>query len=209
MWLLLAWAGSSSGLLCPPQCIGSNRSSVFLAARHECAFVGQVMGAVQTSSQKRVAGVAAEVDHLVAVQSALRGGIFLKRVGKNAVHVFSGLGLEPGSECSVSLSTREVYLFAGWARRGTSAAATALIDVNQCALAVPWSAVNADERAWLAQVLQARSDGRCPVALVASAAPPSCACAPGLVCQTNLFQSPASYCGPPRSWCLPAAEIAP
>ncbi len=209
MWLLLAWVAGGVGLLCPPFCIGANRSSVFLAARHDVALVGRVMGAVQTSSGKRVAGVAAEVDHLVATQAVMRGGVFLKRVGKNAVHVFSGLGREPGSECSMSLATGETYLFAASTRRGTSAAATALLDVNQCSLAVPWSAVNAAERAWLTQVLQARSEGRCPEALVVAAAPPLCSCGAGLVCETNLFRGPASYCGPPRSWCLPAAESAP
>ncbi len=212
MLLLLVAVVGATALVCPPFCIGANRTSVFLASRQEVALLGRVVGGVQTGTGggKRVTGVGGEVDHLVAVSAVFRGGVFLKRVGKNALHVFAGLGLEPGSECSVSLATNEVYLLAGSARRGTSLLQTALIDVNQCGLSVPWSTVSENERAWLTQMLQARSDGRCPVATSVSSSAPVCGCAAGFVCSTNAMPTAGSYCGPaPRSWCIPAAESTP
>ena len=130
-------------LVCPPLCVGSNRSSVFLAVGPDViSFKGRILNGVPTS---RITGAGAEVDHAVQVFEVYKGGVFLKRVGKNVVHVFSGLGLEPGSECSVDLVEGETYLLSGSARRGSSATQTAQIDINQCTLAVKWDRLSADE----------------------------------------------------------------
>lgn len=204
--LFLFWSVASALLACPPFCPGgSNRSSVFLASFQQVAFVGRVVEQAQTAGlKKRVTGVGAEVDHLVEVSQVFLGGIFLKRIGKNVVHVFSGLGAEPGSECSVSLSRGQEYLFAGSVRSGSSPFQTARVDVNQCSLVVPWETVKGKEEAlWLSQVLQATDQKRCPVALIDSAVSPACSCSLGSVCVTNVFE-PARYCGAPRAWCIPS-----
>jgi hypothetical protein len=208
--LLLFFAASSSALVCPPFCTGgSNRSSVFLASFQQLVFVGKVIAAAQTVGLKRVTGVGAEVDHVVEVMQVFKGGIFLKRIGKNVVHVFSGLGAEPGSECSVSMENGKVYLFGGSSRSGTSSSQTARIDVNQCSLLVLRDNVAQDEAAWLSQVLQAKDQHRCPVNLTLASVSPACSCnGSQFACVTNLFQ-PSLYCGPPRSWCIPTADIAP
>ena len=193
-------------LVCPPFCLGgSNRSSVFLSSFQQVVFVGRVLFGAQTAGMKRVTGVGAEIEHVVEVLQVFRGGIFLKRVGKNVVRVFSGLGAEPGSECSISLGN-STYLFAGSTRSGSSPLQTAQIDVNQCSLVVDWESVRGrDEALWLAQVLQAKDQGRCSVGLVGAAAP-VCSCPTSHVCVTNLFQ-PGQYCGLPRAWCIPQEEI--
>lgn len=194
-------------LLCPPFCLGgTNRSSVFLASFQQVVFVGQVLFGAQTAGLKRVTGVAAEIEYVVEVKNVFRGGIFLKRVGKNVVRVFSGLGAEPGSECSISLGNG-TYLFAGSTRSGSSPLQTARIDVNQCSLVLNWDAVKgADEALWLSQVIQAKDQKRCPVALVASSLAPACSCASSQTCVTNEFE-PGRYCGQPRVWCIPLEEI--
>lgn len=199
--VLCCLLGAVTGaLVCPPLCRGSNRSSVFLALSHDVAFRATVIKGVQTA---RVTGTGAEVDHLSQVLEVFKGGIYLKRVGKNTVHVFSGLGLEPGSECSVPLVDRETYLFAGQARRGSTPQQTALVDVNQCTLAVPWSSLNEEEIEWLRQSVSPKFTGQCPHRTTQIGAAPSCSHCDGMEeCFTNAVDG--GWCGPsPRAWCVP------
>lgn len=154
------------------------------------------------ATQKRDVGAVAEKDYLVQVLEVFKGGIYMKRVGKNTVHVFSGQGFELGSECGVALQMGVEYLFSGEPRIGTIAKETARININSCTLAKPWSTV-VDET-FLRQVVQPNSTGQCSESTIPECVPSlSCAtlCTASETCVTNAFQG--GWCGPCRAWCIP------
>ena len=109
------------------------------------------MQGIQNSQTKRITGTGGEVNYLVQVLEVYKGGLFLKRIGKNAIHVYSGLGFEQGTECGVSLevNTGAEYIFAGSARTGTSPNMTAHVNVNQCSLVKQLDELTEDEKLWL------------------------------------------------------------
>ena len=200
--VLLALIASSLALRCPPQCIGKNRSSIFLSASFDVAFKGRIE---DQSSAKRVVGQAGEVDYVITVLEVYKGGIFQKRNGKNVVHVFSGLGLESGSECSVSLTPKETYLFAGMARRGSSPSQTAQIDINQCSLAILWSSVSFEEETFLQRAVAPHFTQQC--SRLSSVGPsPQCLCNSAESCFTSVLPS-GKYCGQSQAWCVPRLYV--
>lgn len=152
------------------------------------------------STRKKDVGASSERDYLVEVVEVFKGGIYMKRVGKNTVHVFSGQGFHLGSECGVALSVGKEYLLSGEPRIGTIAQETARININSCTLAKEWDTVT--EKSFLTQVLQPNATGQCSESTPPCAVPPSCAqCTAQETCFTNQFQ--ASWCGPCTSWCVP------
>ncbi len=101
------------------------------------------------------------------------------------------------------------YLFAGQPHAGSSALATAHVDINNCTLAVPWDAVA--DAAFLRQVVRVRSGGRCldtPTNGCASQAALCSSCGSGSTCVTNALAS-AQWCGPCQAWCVPLEYTAP
>lgn len=147
-------------------------------------------------------GAVSEQNYLVDVVEVYKGGIYVKRVGKNTVHVYSGQGFQLGTECGVALNVGGEYLFTGEPRLGTTAQETARINVNNCTLAKTWSNVGADAYDFLKQVLQANSTGQCLESTPTCPTPPSCAqCTATQRCLTNAFQG--SWCGPCKAWCVP------
>jgi hypothetical protein len=135
-----------------------------------------------------------------------KGGLFMKRVGKNTMHVFSGLTFVPGTECGVALTLGAEYLLAGQPHPGTTAQQTTQVDINNCTLAKEWINVSASDRTWLRTVLAPSSNAICrettPVCTSAPNCTALCGGNGGTTCSTNAFNG-GGWCGPCQAWCIP------
>jgi len=179
----------------------SKRLKIVLSSKLIVVFLARPTA--QTSN-KRDVGTGGEVNYLVNVIEVFKGGVYMKRIGKNVIHVFSGLGLEKNSNCGVTLEEGKTYLFAGDPRRATSPVATAMVDINQCSLAKLWSNVPTVKRDFLRGHLAPTIRGRCEQTLV-GASPVTCNCSAQETCLQNTFQN--QCCGPCQAWCVPNTYV--
>lgn len=199
------WCSLSQTVIpCPPNCVGSDRSSVYVGLSQDVVIRGLVVAGKQTSG-KRITGSSGEIDYAIHVLDVFKGGVWLKRVGKNVVHVTMGISTWQGSQCPPTdlLQLNQTYLLSGWAAPPSTASRTARIRINVCALTVNWNNVDQNSQLWLQESLRTRQGLPCMSTLTSGGTRPSCSCAATETCMTNeMGQGTNVWCGTPAFWCV-------